>query len=356
MKNTPQKRAPKAHQDAGGILHVNCGLPLKKEADLAKAYYPGLLGVIRKVEAKAANQPKYDRLHKTIALISTLRDELNPVVSAKAALISEVADVNVFPLLLDADAPTEHADTMARLQRGFSAVLTAGMTRKELEILRATWKCELPVYADWELLAAAVSAAVMNAAKMQKSNLKKIRVTIEGDDDQAIAIAEQLHYDGVQDLTYLDERGPLYLKRPNMNRQKNELVSVSKPKKDGREREEVLAETDVYIFTSHEDIDDKTTSQLPAKATIISLQSETIAHGKQQSVISTLPMRPNHLSDLHLAAGLMKAVSDGKQLGKDSLEQAIKGVHAVYKAPKKDRLFPGLLDKNLAEKIAKAIK
>ena len=356
MKNTPQKRAPKAYQDADGVLHTACALPLKKEADLALAYYPGVTGVLSKIEAKAANQLKYDRLHKTVALISTLPTTVYPVLAAKAAVLSEVAALNAFPVLLNPDQPTTHAETVARLQRGFSAVLTVGMSRKEVEILRSTWSCDLPLLVDYELEAAAVAAAVMNAAKMSKSSLKKIRVVLDGEDDLTLSVAEQLVASGVIELTLIDERGPLFLKRPNMNRQKNDLAEVTKKKKDERSLEEVYSATDVYIHCRAEDLSEKTCEQLPAKATVITLKAEEVKCGKQQSLISTLPQKPNHLSDLHLASGILMALGEGKSLGKTTLDQAIKALHAVYKSPKKDRLFPGLLDKNLAEKIAKGIK
>jgi hypothetical protein len=57
-----------------------------------------------------------------------------------------------------------------------------------------------------------------------------------------------------------------------------------------------------------------------------------------------------------LAVGLLEALKQGKRVTKKALLQAIKGLSEVFKTPTATRMLPGLLDKNLGKKIAKAIR
>lgn len=356
MKKDHFKKAVKLYSQACGNFKTVSTIPLRKEADLASMYYPGISAVLEKISKKPQDQGKYCRQQRSIAVIGTRSVQHFPLLSAKAAILSEVADVNAIPLMIRYENPKKFAFLLNSLSTNFQAFFCGDIGEKEREILKSHYKGDIPLIFHEQTEAAAVVAAVLNASKMMKKTPKKVSVTIEGKDQLTVDIVEFLMEEKFENITLIDARGPLYRKRPNMNRQKKRQVEISKAKKDERTREEVLSQTDIFIHSLPEDLKASVISTLPAKATVIALKVDQVEKGPKQALVSTLPTLPNHLTDLHIVAGMIDALCGGKKYSENTLSQAIRGLAAVYKSPKPDRIIPGLLEKNLAKKIAKAIK
>ncbi|MGE3278640.1 MAG: hypothetical protein AB7J40_02465 [Candidatus Altimarinota bacterium] len=357
MVQKTHKKAVKMYAKSEGNFKTGSGMPLKKESDLSLFYYPGIIGILEKIQANPESQKKYCVHHKTIGVISTRPSSYYPLLSARAGLLSEVAGVNAIPLLLRYENLNNLPALLDQLSLNFQMMIASDLKPLEKAMIREAYKeKDYPLFFTDELQAAAVITALHSASKMLKKTLKKARVTIEGDDELLEEVIQMLQKEQVENLTLLDEKGPLYEKRPNMNKRKNQLVQALKLRKDQRTREEVLSETDLYISATTDDIGASVTQHLPEKAVIISLKSHRIEKKSKQSLISTLPHLPNHLTDLHIAVGLASALKEGKKIKPASLGQAIKGLQSVFKSPKQNKLFPGLLEKKLAQKIAKMIK
>jgi malate dehydrogenase (oxaloacetate-decarboxylating) len=357
MAAKSHQHALKLYQKHGGNFSTKATMPLKKESDLASWYYPGILGVLERIQQKPESQQKYCLHHKTFAVVSTQGPESYPMITAKAALLSHISGANVIPLLLR----YEHLDNLPRLLDqlaiNFQAILCSDFKTAEKRFLttnlheRAT-----PIFFHQQMEAAAVVAAIVSAAKMLKKSLKKTSITIEGTDEVMADVLPLLTDEGAEQITLIDSKGALYDRRPNMNKEKIELVGILKAKKDTRTREKILGETDIYLNSDHEGIRKSTTEHIPEKSVLISLRSETIEKKAKQAMISTLPHHPNHLTDLHVMSGIMSALSTGRKAHPKTLAQAIKGLTSIIKSPRPLQLFPGLLDKNLARKISAAIK
>jgi malate dehydrogenase (oxaloacetate-decarboxylating) len=357
MNHKSHKKAVKHYAKSDGNFMTGLGMPLKKEADLSLFYYPGIDGVLEKIQANPELQKKYCVHHKTIGLISTRPVSYYPLLTARAALLSHVAGVNVIPLLLRYDNVKNLPHQLEQLSLNFQMMIGADLKPIEKEIVRAAYKDkEYPFYYTEQLQAAAVVSALHSGAKMLKKSLKKAKITLEGDDDIMEEILMLLKAEEAEAITLLDEKGPLYEKRPNMNKNKNRLSKMMGLKKDTRTREEVLEDTDLYITATREDVGSSVTNHLPDKAVIVSLKSSHVTKKAKQSLVSTLPEHSNHITDLHIAVGLASALKEGKKIKNKTLSEAMKGLHSVFKTPKQHQLMPGLLEKKLAQKISKHIK
>jgi malic enzyme len=356
MKKAYAKKAVQNCRKAGGNFKTGPRIALKKEADLAAFYYPGILEVLEKIKGKAAQQDKLCSYNRTVAVLSSKGPDHYPLLTAKAALISQVADVNALPLMIKYDKVKQIGSVIRSLAHNFQAILCVDFSPMERMMAESTYSGDSPLLFHDQLEAGAVVAGVMATGKMMKKTGKKLNITVEGAGPLSHDIIHQLTGEKYELITLLDNRGPLYTKRPNMNRYKKALASMLKKKKDARTRKEVLAETDVYINTEAEKIDSSHSSSLPDKSVIICTRAMEIEKSKKQALISTLPMYDNHITDLHLAAGIVEALCDGKKWTQKTLSQAIHALSRVFKTPKANHLLPGLLDKNLAKKIAKGIK
>lgn len=351
------KQALKWYGKSEGNFTTSLGMPIKKPSDLGLFYYPGIAGVLEKISANPDLQSKYCVHHKTIGLISTRPASFYPVLTARAALISHLAGVNVIPLLLRYENVTNLPQVLENVALNFQMMIGADLKPLEKEILREAYKDkDFPLFFTEQLEAAAVISALQSASKMLKKSLKKAKVTLEGDDELMEEVLLLLQQEQAENLTVIDQKGALYEKRPNMNKEKNRIAKMMRLKKDTRTREEILQDTDLYVSSNKEDIGLGITDALPDKAVIITLKSHHVTKKSKQSLVSTLPHLPNHISDIHIAVGLASALREGKKVKAKTLSQAIKGLHSVFKSPKQNKMVPGLLEKKLGQKISKQIK
>lgn len=357
MDSPVAKKAIKLYQKIAGNFRTLPAHPLKKESDLAMFYYPGISGVLGKIKEKPESQGKYCTHPRTFGLLSTRNSSHYPLLTAKAALLSQVANVNVIPLLIRYGEIHNLPNVINQLSPNFQAILCTDLNAAEKAVVRSKLaEIAVPVFFHDQMEAAAVLAALHSSAKMTKKSLKKARIAIEGEDELIGELLLLLMHEGLDGVTLVDHKGALYEKRPNMNQNKNELAMLMKAKKDARTREEILASADIYVNSSPEPITSAATQLLGDKAVIISLRSASVALKGKQALVSTLPNLPNHLTDLHVPAGLFAAMAEGKKYGDGTVLQAVKALSGVFKSPQQKKLFPGLLEKNLAKKIAAGVK
>ena len=353
---TYDKKALKAYQKSGGNFMTGITMSLRKESDLSMFYYPGISAVLEKILEKPEVQRKMCSHHKTFGLISTRPASYYPLLTAKAALLSSLAQVNVIPLLIRYENLANLPHILDQISINFQAIICTDFKATEKRFLEGTLhERGLPVVFHQRMEAAAVMASINNAARFLKKSVKKAQITIEGTDEVIFDLLGLLKREGADNVTLIDHKGALYHKRPNMNREKIELMKMIESKKDSSTRGELLKKTDIYISSMKENLTGETTDLLPEKAVIISLRSQVVEKHGKQALISTLPQLPNHLTDLHITAGIVSAIAEGKKYSEKTLSQAIKGLAAIYKSPRAGQLLPGLLEKNLAKKIAKSI-
>ncbi|MDP3976252.1 MAG: hypothetical protein Q8P95_05050 [bacterium] len=348
-----RKTALKAQKKSQGCLSISCSLPLKKEADLGNCYYPGILGVLGKVQESPALASKFRK--PMIGIISTASKEQLALISAKAAIVSQLLHCTAIPLLIGYQHPQELTSLIPSLSKGLDALFFTDSSKLEAEIVQQSAQLlAIPVFFQKELEAGAAMAALLNGIKLLGTSVKKAQIIVEGTGQTVESLLKLVAHFELENVTLIDERGPLYTRRPNMSREKNELLESFPRKKDARTRDEVLNSCDVYL-SSLPAVRTATTGKLPEKAVIISLSAEHIEVRPKQCLASTLPQLANHFTDLHLLLGLLDALQSGKKLNDQSVSKAIVALANMYKTPKRDHLIPGLLEKNLAQKIAKGL-
>lgn len=351
------KTAVRTYQKIGGNFITRPSMSLKRESDLATFYYPGLDAVMKKIEVSPELSKKLCRSSKTVGLISTQPKSYYPALTARAGLLSAVCDINVIPLLVRYDHFTNLPSLLSQTALNFQVIFGMGFKPLEREVLaQIAQEKKISLYFQEELEAAAVVASIMSYARMMKKSLRKISVVIEGSGAVLRDIILQLKQEGCHGITLLDERGVMYQRRPNMNREKNALVSLVQARKETKTPEDILKDADVYLTTSSEPVTASSTSRFSEKALIIALRSLEIVKQKKQSLVSCLPVMSNHITDLHMAALISHSLAEGRPLKEDSLQKCRKALSKFYRSPKPDQIVPGLLEKNLMKKLLKLLR
>lgn len=355
MKKSPQHLAFKSYQQLKGNFRTLSPVHFKKESDLGAFYYPGVSGIQKKMAENPELEAKLSKKILPIGLLSTQPKSFYPVLTAKASLLSMLSGMNVIPLLIRYEHFENLPQIVSQMAINFQAVFLAGLRPAEQEVLKNSLKPSVPLLFLDEMEALTTVAAISNAAKLLKKSPKSLRITLEGSDHLMRGIVKALLHEGFTSLTLIDERGPLYRRRPNMNKHKNELATLAKSEKIKESREEVLARTDIFLSTLGQKLEMTTTKLLPDKCVLVTLRSEAIEAKPRQTIISNLPHLPNHLTDLHIAAVLGSALGEGKQMNEKTIARAVRGLSTYYRNPTVSKIIPGLLEKNLVRKLVKSL-
>ncbi len=112
-------------------------------------------------------------------------------------------------------------------------------------------QCEIPVFHDDQHGTAVVTlAAIINALKIVKKDIKDISVVINGSGAAGIAVAKLLMSTGLRKVILCDRKGAIYKGRDNLNKEKEEIAAISNVEMKKGILEEVIKGADVFIGVS----------------------------------------------------------------------------------------------------------
>ena len=111
--------------------------------------------------------------------------------------------------------------------------------------------CDIPVFHDDQHgTAIVVAAAVLNALKVVKKDITKIRLVINGAGSAGIAIAKHLLRLGVEDLTLVDRFGVICEGMEGLNSAHEEMSHVTNPRRITGTLADAMRGADVFIGVS----------------------------------------------------------------------------------------------------------
>ncbi|MDE3068295.1 MAG: NAD-dependent malic enzyme [Verrucomicrobiota bacterium] len=229
----------------GGKLAIQNKVPVTTRDTLSMAYTPG---VARVCEAIAADPRKAWQLtikSNSVAVVSDGTAVLGlgdigpeaalPVMEGKAMLFKEFANIDAYPICLDTNDTDEIVATVKHLAVGFgginlediSAPRCFDVERKLQEQLK------IPVFHDDQHgTAVVVLAALLNALRITRQKLERMRIVISGAGAAGVAITRILQRSGVRDIVVCDREGVLHGGRlPGLNESKTWLAQNTNPRK-----------------------------------------------------------------------------------------------------------------------------
>ena len=251
-----------AHQ--GGKLAVVSKLPLKSPDDLSVAYTPGVGRVSQAIAAHPERVWDLTIKGNSVAVLTDGTAVLGlgaigpaaamPVMEGKAALFKEFADIDAYPICVDAAGPEELIAVAKAVAPGFGGInledIAAPACFEVEERLRQ--ELDIPVFHDDQHgTAVVVLAALLNACRVVGRRLEDLRVVVLGAGAAGIACARLLLHAGVRDLVGLDRRGILHAGRAEgLDPQRRLLMELSNPRGLTGGLEVALAGADVFVGVS----------------------------------------------------------------------------------------------------------
>lgn len=247
----------------GGKIAIQNKVPLTTRDALSMAYTPG---VARVCEAIAADPRKAWQLTikgNSVAVVSDGSAVLGlgdigpaaamPVMEGKAMLFKEFAGIDAYPICLRTQVPDEIVASVDHLSVGFGGINLEDISAPrcfEIE-RRLQEQLDIPVFHDHQHgTAVVVLASLLNALRLTRQRLERLRVVIAGAGAAGVAITRMLQGAGLVDLIVCDRQGTLHPRRSDLNSSKAWLAEHTNPRRVVGRLEDALRGAQVFIGVS----------------------------------------------------------------------------------------------------------
>lgn len=179
-----------------------------------------------------------------------------PIMEGKSVLFKALGDINAIPLCIDTQDKEEIIRFVKLIQPNFGAINIEDIeSPKVLEIVeRLTKEVSIPIFHDDQHGTAIITlAALINALKIVKKELGKIRVIISGSGSAGYGIFKILQTAGCKDIIVTDTKGAIFDGRVDITYQnpyKKEISVNTNLGKLSGPLKEVIKKSDVFIGVS----------------------------------------------------------------------------------------------------------
>jgi malate dehydrogenase (oxaloacetate-decarboxylating) len=248
----------------GGKIAIQNKVPIRTRDDLSMTYTPGVARVCLAIKEDRQRAFTLTIKQNAVAVVTDGTAVLGlgdigpeaalPVMEGKAMLFKEFAGVDAFPLCLatkDVDKIVETVKTIAPTFGGINLEDIAAPRCFEIEE-RLRKELDIPVFHDDQHgTAVVVLAALLNALRIVRKDIGRIRVVVTGVGAAGTATIKILQSSGVRDIVGVDEHGTLHPARTvGMDFMKRWVASSTNPRRVKGRLADAVAGADVFIGLS----------------------------------------------------------------------------------------------------------
>ena len=210
------------HYEWAGKIEVVSRARVTDSHSLSLAYTPGVAEPCLEIQKDVSKSFQLTRRHNLIAVVTDGSAVLGlgnigpeagmPVMEGKCVLFKEFAGVDAFPICIRSNDIDEIVRCVYLISGSFGGINLEDIAAPRCFEMERRLKeiCDIPVFHDDQHgTAVCVAAALINALKIVKKDVKDIRCVINGAGAAGTAIAEHLLSLGIKDLILCDKFGTL---------------------------------------------------------------------------------------------------------------------------------------------------
>ena len=258
------KEALRLHAKWNGKLETVPKMKIENRDDLSIAYTPGVAAPCLEIEKDKKNSYVYTGRAHTVAVISDGSAVLGlgnigpeagmPVMEGKCVLFKALGNVDAVPLCLNTQDTDELVQIISSLEPSFGGINLEDIASPDcFEIEeRLDQMLDIPVFHDDQHgTAVVVLAALYNALRVTKKDIKDITVVLNGPGAAGTAIIKMMHTAGVGKIIAVDEFGILYKDRQEgLIPHKRALCDITNPDNMQGTLADALKGADVFVGVS----------------------------------------------------------------------------------------------------------
>ena len=375
-----KEKALKKHYEWQGKIEVVSRTPVKNKEQLSLAYTPGVAEPCLEIQKDIDKSYELTRRHNLVAVITDGSAVLGlgnigpeagmPVMEGKCALFKEFADVDAFPLCIKTKDVDELVRTIYLLSGSFGGINLEDIAAPRcFEIERKLKEiCDIPVFHDDQHgTAIVVAAALLNALKVVKKDISKIKVVINGAGSAGTAIGMHIMKIGVKNLTMVDKFGIICDGDETLSDAHKELAKITNREHQKGTLADAMARADVFIGVSAPNIvTDKMVASMAKGAIIFPMANPTpeimpdLAKKAGAAIVGTGRSDfPNQINNVVAFPGIFRGALDVRASDINE-EMKIAASYAIASLVSCEELsteyiLPMAFDKRVSRTVAKAV-
>ena len=371
----------KMHEENKGKIEIVSKVKIETKDDLSKAYTPGVAEPCRQIHKNKENAYKYTAKGNLVAVVTDGTAVLGlgdigpeaamPVMEGKSILFKEFGDVDAFPICLSTKDVDEIVETIKRISPTFGGINLEDISAPRCVEIENRLKKELdiPVFHDDQHgTAVVVIAALINALKIVKKEIKNIKITISGGGAAGVAIAKMLLGIGVKNILVCDSKGIIYEGSPNNNWLKEELSKITNRNKEKGSLRDAMKNADVFIGVSTGNlVDENMVKTMNNDAIVFAMANPTPEIFPDEAIRAGAKIVgtgrsdfPNQINNVLAFPGIFRGALDSRAREINN-EMNIAAAYAIASVVKENELnenniMPDTLNKEIGKIVAKAVE
>jgi malate dehydrogenase (oxaloacetate-decarboxylating) len=178
-----------AHE--GGKIEIHNKVPIKDREDLSKVYTPGVARICNDIRDNKEHAYRYTIKGNSVAIVTDGTAVLGlgdigpeaamPVMEGKAMIFKEFAGIDAFPIALRTKDTEEIVNTVKNISPAFGGINLEDISAPRCFEIEPRLRRELDIpviHDDQHGTAVVVLAALINAARLLRRDIKKFRVVV----------------------------------------------------------------------------------------------------------------------------------------------------------------------------------
>lgn len=255
------------HKEWRGKLEVNSRVKVDSREALSLAYTPGVAAPCLEIQRDPSLAYEMTRKWNTVAVVTDGSAVLGlgnigalagmPVMEGKCVLFNEFAGIDAVPVCLASQDTDEIVATVRNISPSYGGINLEDISAPRcFEIERRLKQlCDIPVFHDDQHGTAVVlAAALINALKVVKKDIKTARLVINGAGSAGIAISEFLLSLGARDIVVCDKAGVLDKDSEVFNEAQRALAARTNPRGVRGSLSDAVKGADVFVGVSAKDV------------------------------------------------------------------------------------------------------
>ena len=364
----------------GGKIEIASKVPLKTRDDLSRAYTPGVARICQAIVADPSDARRLTIKRNTVAVVTDGSAVLGlgnigpaaalPVMEGKAALFKRFADVDAWPVCLDTQDVDEIVRTVQLIAPVYGGINLEDISAPRCFEVEARLRelLDIPVFHDDQHgTAIVVLAALRNALKLVKKDLKSVKIVLSGVGAAGNAIARLLTLNGESNIICFIHHGVIHNDMKSDDSMQQWFINNSNPDNFTGNISEAMVGADVFIGVSAPNVLTESDVASMAKGSIVFAlanpdpEIDPAIARKYAAVVATgRSDQPNQINNVLAFPGIFRGLLDANA-HKISDQMLVAAAEAIADCVSPDQLntsfiVPSVFDPNVVKAVAAAVK